>query len=291
MTRTRCKSGFKPRRRRPIKPCVRSIRVICGALLALALGASVAAADLYPGSYNARAKGVSVKLDIGQSGGGSLAYSMKTACGKSKGKLELSKSGAELKGRRVSRGPEATLRTTVAKVALNGGGSEVVGTIKESLKGGDSELAGCRAKRAFSASVEQADGFVPSRDDGHYSGTGPNGLPISFDIVSVDDNARVEDLAVDVTADCFDESAEDAVDIPMVTHITGMSGRVAKDGTFYIEYAPDEDTEYEFDGELSDGAADVDVIIGGNFDANGNPNSAGPFTCDSWGDIYDARRD
>ena len=262
--------------------------MICGALLALGLGGSVAAADLYPGKYSAKAKGVSVNLDVGQTGGGSLAYAMKTACGKSKGKLTLTKSGPGLKGRRVTRGPESTLRTTVAKVALSGDGTQVVGTIKEALTGGDSELAGCRAKRSFSADVDKAEGFVPSRDSGHYTGVGPNGNPISFDVVSDGDGVRVENLAVDVTADCFDEDAGGASS--MVTHVTGMSGRVGKDGSFYISYAPDDDTEYEFDGELADGAADVDVMIGGSFDAAGHPSAAGPFACDSWGDLYRAER-
>jgi len=262
--------------------------VICGALLALGLGGSLATADLYSGEYSAKAKGLSVKLDVGQTGGGSLTYAMKTACGKSKGKLELSKSGPGLKGRRVTRGPESTLRTTVAKVALNGDATQVVGTIKETLTGGDSELAGCHAKRSFSAGVDQAEGFVPSRDVGHYTGTGPNGNRISFDVVSDGDAVRVENLAADVTAECFDET--DGTESSLVAHITGMSGRVAKDGTFYISYAPDDDTEYEFDGELADGAADVDVIIGGLFDASGNPSAAGPLACDSWGDLYSARR-
>ena len=262
--------------------------MICGALLALGLGGSVAAADLYPGEYSAKARGVSVDLEVGQTGGGSLAYAMKTPCGKSRGKLTLTKSGSGLKGRRVTRGPASTLRTTIAKVALSDDATQVVGTIKESLTGGDSELAGCRAKRSFSADVGAAEGFVPSRDAGHYTGDGPNGNPISFDVISDGDAVRVENLAVDVTADCFDEAA--GGERTMVTHVTGMSGRVAKDGSFYISYAPDDDTEYEFDGKLADGAAVVDVIIGGRFDAAGNPSAAGPFACDSWGDLYRAQR-
>ena len=269
---------------------MRSIRVICCALLALALGASAAAAGLYPGEYSAKSKGLSVKLDVGDSGGGTLAYSMKTKCGKNKGKLQLKKSGAGLKGRRVSRGPESTLRTTLARIALSADGAHVVGTIKDFLKGGDSALAGCHAKRSFSANIGQSSAFVPSRDEGHYTGTGPNGNPISFDVVVKDGAAEIEHLAVDVTADCFDESDEEADDGQKVTHITGMSGRVGKDGTFYIDYTPDDDTEYEFDGELGGGKADVDVVIGGYFDVNGNPDPSGQYACDSWGDLYTAER-
>ena len=56
-----------------------------------------------------------------------------------------------------------------------------------------------------------------------------------------------------------------------------MLGPRADDGTFYIDHAPDDETEYEFDGELADGeAAEVDVIIGGRFDAAGNPSPDGP---------------
>jgi hypothetical protein len=39
---------------------------------------------------------------------------------------------------------------------------------------------------------------------------------------------------------------------------------------------------------LAAGAAEVDVMIGGLFDAAGAPAAAGPFACDSWGDLYDA---
>jgi len=267
---------------------VRCVRVIVGALLAVALIAPAAIADLYPGSYSARSKGVSVKLDVGPSGGGSLAYAMKTECGKSKGRLELKRSGAGLKGRRVSRGPENTLRTTVAKVTLSGDGSEVLGTIRDSLRGGGGELAGCHAKRSFSTSAEQAEGFVPSRDLGRYVGTGPNGNPISFDVVAYGQDIRIENLAVDVTAECFDEVTGD--DSEIVTHVTGISGRVAKDGTFWISYTPDDDTEHDFEGEIADGKAELDVMIGGYFDAAGIPNAAGPFACDSFGDPYSAAR-
>lgn len=270
---------------------MRSIGVICASICALALGASVASADVYPGNYSAKAAGISAKLEIGKSGGGSLAYAMKTACGKSRGKIALKKSGAGLKGRKLSRGPESTLRTTIAKVALSGDGTALVGTVKELLQGGDSELRGCKAKRSFSAGVEQADGFVPTRDLGHYAGAAENGLAISFDVVESGDDVQVENLAVDVQADCFDPSADEATDFPLVTHITDMSGRVDDDGTFFISHTPDDDTEYEFDGTIADGEASVDVIVGGAFDAAGNPSSAGPYFCDSWGDVYDATRD
>lgn len=266
---------------------MRSLPVICVALLALLLGSALASADVYPGSYDAKAKGLTVKLDVGDRAS-SIAYAMKSECGASKSKIELSKAGAGLKGHRVSRGPESTLRTAVAKVALSGDGKQLVGTIKESLKGGDSELSGCHAKRSFSVGVEQADGFVPTRDLGHYSGTAKNGLPISFDVVTEGDDVQIENLAVDVQADCYDDSDPDADEFSTTTHITGMSGEVDKDGTFYIDYAPDDDTEYEFDGELADGAAKVDVIVGGLFDAAGNPSATGPYACDSWGDLYAA---
>lgn len=265
-------------------------RVICASLCALLLGVAVAGAEVYPGDYAAKGKGVSAQLDVGASGGAKLAYAMKSACGRSKGTLELSKAGGGLGGRRVSRGPHGTLRTTTAKVALSGDGSEVVGTIRESLEGGDSELDGCRAKRSFSADADQAEGFVPSHDGGHYAGNGPNDNPIDFDVVSDGKEAQVENLSVDVTADCVSADDPEAPETQMVTHISGMSGRVAKDGTFYIDYAPDDDTEYAFDGTIGDGESDVDVIIGGYFDDAGNPDPAGSWACDSWGDLYSASR-
>jgi hypothetical protein len=130
---------------------------------------------------------------------------------------------------------------------------------------------------------------VPTRDTGHYSGTAANGLPISFDVIEEGGEVRIENLAVDVQADCY-ALEDDVEDFQMVTHVTGMSGRLDEDGSFYIDYAPDEDTEYEFDGEVADGAAEVDVVIGGSFDASGNPSPLGPFYCDSWGDLYEASR-
>lgn len=253
--------------------------------------AAPAAATVYPGHYDAKGKAIKAKLEVGQSGGSTLAYAMRSACGRSRGKVELSKSGAGLKGRRVSRGPESSVRTTVAKVALSRSGEQVVGTIKESLGGGGGKLAGCRAKRTFTADVDQADGFVPTRDAGHYSGTAANGLPIGFDVVATGESVRVENLAVDVQADCFDATDPAGEELSMTTHIAGMSGRVASDGTFYIDYAPDDETEYEFDGALADAEAKVDVVIGGYFDAAGNPSASGPYYCDSWGDLYDAGRE
>ncbi len=265
--------------------------MICGSVFLVALGVATAAADVYPGSYAAKGKGVTAKLEVAESGGGRLAYAIKSACGKSKGKVELSKSGTGLKGRRVGRGPEGTLQTTVAKVALSGAGDQVAGSIKESFRGGDSDLAGCEAKRTFTADVDQAEGFVPTRDAGHYAGAAANGLPISFDVVDDGGNLRVENLAVDAEEDCLDESDPDADDVSMTGHVAGMSGRVAKDGSFFIDYAPDDDTDYTFEGAIADGKAEVDVMLDGYFDALGYPNPAGPFYCEGWGDLYKAALD
>ena len=262
--------------------------MIWGALLLLALVTTAATADVYPGTFKSKVKGLAVTLDVGESGGGTLAYAMKTECGKAKGKLELKRSGAGLRGRKVSQGPQSSLQTVSAKVGLTSDGSEVVGVIKETLRGGHGPS--CRAKREFRVDADQSDGFVPTRDEGHYTGTGPNGNPISFDVVVTGGDPEVQNLSADVTADCYDDTDPDGDEFQMVTHITGMAGEVDNDGTFYIDYTPDDDTEYEFDGELADGKADIDVVIGGYFDAAGNPNPAGPYACDSWGDPYTAER-
>ena len=253
---------------------MRSLQLLSAAFVALLLSASLAVAGLYPGTYKAKEKGLSVKLEIGENGG-LLAYSMKTACSKDSGKIELSKGGPGLKGREVSRGPKATLRTTTAKVALSRDGSE---------------LSGCHATRRFAAGVEQSDGFVPTRDLGHYSGSAGDGLPISFDVVEDDGEFQLENLGADVLADCYDVDDPAAEEVPMVTHIRGISGPVPSDGSFYIDHTPDEETEYEFFGELGDEAAEVEVIIGGRFDAAGNPSPDGQYACDSWGEIYAAAR-
>jgi hypothetical protein len=262
------------------------VQLALGAAVAVLLSVALAAADVYPGRYDARGRGVKAMLDVGNNGGATLDYAMKTACGRSGGRIELEKSGAGLEGRRVTRGPGSSLRTSVAKVALSPGGEQVVGKIRESLSGG--KLAGCHAKRGFTAGVGQVDGFVPPRDAGHYSGAAGNGMPISFDVVA--DGTRVESIAVDVRAECYDESDPLGDDFAMTVHVSGMSARVADDGGFYIDYAPDENTEYEFDGTVADEEAVVEVAISGYFDASGNPSSTGRYACDSWGDRYRAAR-
>jgi hypothetical protein len=124
---------------------------------------------------------------------------------------------------------------------------------------------------------------------GHYAGTNGAGRSMSFDVTG-SKKFQIENFAVDVDTECWNDFDGDDESDQLLTHITGFSGNVKKDGSFDIYYAPDDDTEFEFSGTLNKGKANVDVIVGGTFDADGTSNLVGVYQCDSWGDTYRAKR-
>ena len=123
---------------------------------------------------------------------------------------------------------------------------------------------------------------------GHYEGQNNAGQAMSFDVVG--SKPTIENFAVDVDTECWNDFDNDGQSDALLAHITDFSGNLKKDGSFDIYYAPDDDTEFEFSGTLSKGKANVDVIVGGTFDADGSPNLVGVYQCDSWGDTYRAKR-
>lgn len=257
-------------------------------LAALALTApSALAADAYPGTYEAKASGIKATIELNDRGTGTLRFAAKTACGKVRGKLSLKRAGAGYKAHKVSRGPESTIRTLIAKLQPQEDGTALVGTIKDTLDGGDSKLAGCRGKRTFKAELGKTDAFVPERDTGHYVGQSKAGLPVSFDVVEEDGEMLIRNFAADVQAECYDEDDNES---SMVVHVGGLEGEVEADGSLYILHAPDDDTEHEVVGTLGGGEARVDVVVMGVFDSAGASTASGPYSCDSWGALYTAAR-
>jgi hypothetical protein len=123
---------------------------------------------------------------------------------------------------------------------------------------------------------------------GQYKGHNGRGRPISFVVSGA--KPAVENLSVDVDVECWNDYDDDGNSDTLIAHITGFHGRVKKDGTFDIYYAPDDDTEFEFTGKIDDGKAKVNALVGGTFNADGTPSPAGAYQCDSWGARYRAKQ-
>jgi hypothetical protein len=137
---------------------------------------------------------------------------------------------------------------------------------------------------------------VPAKDyegattvKGHYKGKNSAGRAMSFDVVGRPSKRKIRNFAVDVDTECWNDFNHDGQSDRLLAHITGFKARLKKNGSFEIYYAPDDDTEFQFSGRVADGRAKVNVIVGGTFDADGTPDLAGPYQCDSWGAKYRAR--
>ena len=85
-------------------------------IASVVIAAFAAGAETYLGSYGGSARGVNATLQVAASGEATLAYSLKTSCGRTRGKITLGKSGSALAGKRLSRGPRASLRTIKVKL-------------------------------------------------------------------------------------------------------------------------------------------------------------------------------
>ena len=123
---------------------------------------------------------------------------------------------------------------------------------------------------------------------GHYHGHNRGGRAVSFDVSGAKPKIKNFSIAVDV--ECWNDYNNDGQSDRLLAQITGFHGKVKKDGSFDIYYAPDDDTEFEFSGTLNKGKANVKALVGGTFDANGAPDPAGPYQCDSWGAKYRAKQ-
>jgi hypothetical protein len=122
-----------------------------------------------------------------------------------------------------------------------------------------------------------------------YRGTSKAGYPIKFTLVERNGRQRIKRLSVDVVTECWADQDDNGVSDQVVAQIDGLSGKVYRDGTIEVFYAPNEDTEYVVDGTLSDtGKARMNVVVGGYFSAEGVPDG-GSLECDNWGTIYKAR--
>jgi hypothetical protein len=128
-----------------------------------------------------------------------------------------------------------------------------------------------------------------TRIKGHYEGASNAGRTMSFDVTG-GPHPAIENFAVDVDVECWNDVNDDGESDTIVAHITGFGGHIHKDSSFDIYYAPDDDTEFEFSGTVAKGKATVDVIVGGTFDLAGTPDMVGGYQCDSWGDTYRAKR-
>ena len=123
---------------------------------------------------------------------------------------------------------------------------------------------------------------------GHYRGHNQGGRSVSFDVAGAKPKIKNFSIAVDV--ECWNDYNNDGQSDRLLAQITGFHGKVKKDGSFDIYYAPDDDTEFEFSGVLKRGKAKVHALVGGTFDASGAPDPAGPYQCDSWGAKYRAKQ-
>lgn len=262
-------------------------------VLSLALASAASGADLVPGSYSAKAPGISATVTVERDGDATLRYSMKSECGKTQGKMDLKNAGANLKGKRVSRGPNSSLRTTSAKLNVSGDGLQIAGTLKDGLSGGSAKAANCSAKKKFSAKRPADQVFVPARDGGHYEGVGDDGYAISFDVARdpASDGYLLTNLSVDIVADCSAESDIFGNEFQLVTHLRpapGFEGKISSTGDVEFDYEPDEFTLYSIYGSLAGGAAELEAEVSGYFDREGYPDVEGDMDCDSFGATYSA---
>jgi hypothetical protein len=271
---------------------VKLVRWTLGALVLGLLGAAFAAAAgsaSYPGDYEGEGKQVKVRVHVDETSHGTLRYTLRSECGRARGKLLLAPREGRLTGKRVSAGPHRSIRRVTASLASLGDGTVLGGTIKEALSE-SGKRGSCHSKRRFTASLSRTDTFVPPRDAGHYTGVGPDGLPISFDVVEGTDSGRalIKAINVDVAGECLKELTGQSLGIRTV-HLVGLEGTIV-DGDVDVDLI-DGQTESLLFGTLGDGRARLEVSIDGYFDLDGTPNPLGEIYCDNDEPIYTATRD
>ena len=251
-----------------------------------AAGPAQAAGNPAPGTYKGGVKGGSVVLKVKPGKQARLSYALKSKCGKAHGTVSL-----KLKhGRFHSAGRSRT--ADAASGRFVGGGAKAKGVIDRPAMARRVGPHACKlGRRHFTAKLVAKGGagssLLPS-DFGHYSGANATGRRVSFDVVNGPDGPAIANFAVDVDTECWGDYNGDGLDDNLLVHVTGFGGEIDEDGSYDIYYAPDDDTEFEFDGTIANGQTAVDVLAGGHFNPDGIPNLVGTFECDSWGDTYAA---
>jgi len=151
-------------------------------------------------------------------------------------------------------------------------------------------LLSISASAAFAGHGSHASGHSAAKKiKGHYTGASAAGHAISFDVKGHGSKLAVENLAVDVDTECWDDFDQDGAPDTLIAHVPSLDGNL-RDGVLDIYFAPDDDTEYVVEGKIVKGKARLNVVVGGFWDANGFPSLSGPFQCDNWGDVYKAKR-
>ena len=77
-----------------------------------------------------------------------------------------------------------------------------------------------------------------------------NGQPIGFRVVTKDGRSKIKGLAVNVVTECWADLNGDGIEDKVVAQIRKLSGKLSRDGTVDVYYAPDDDTEYVVEGKL-----------------------------------------
>ena len=259
--------------------------LLVGVLCASSAGASQPAPGRYSGTVGAGRSSGKASLVVLKRGRAILSYAMKTRCGRLAGRVPV-----RIEMRRLHGAIEKRSSATIVHGRLSADGITASGTVSEAVRGGARGRRCESGRRHFRLRRARGETSVLSADDyGHYAGANAAGRPVSFDLVNGGTGPAIENLAVDVDTECWDDLDQDGVDDTLLAHVTGFSGEVESDGSFDIYYAPDEDNEYDFEGTVGHGTATVDVTIGGLFNPDGTPNpTSGRLECDNWGDSYAA---
>lgn len=289
--------------------CMKPHRILPIALVLAVLIAPVAfgasGSTVASGDYAGKGAGLTATVSVAGSGDAAkLAYTMKSNCGRSKGSVALKSTPAgALKGKQASRNGKRAIKAVVWPVKPG----ELDGTVryKRVKKPAQGKLSAegkrsakpkrCRAKRTFSASYDYT--IEPQEvhaSVGHYTGSGTHdGLPVSFD-VSFDparpDALQISNLSFQTRAECWEDLDDDGNDDVIDATVSGLGGEIDSDGDFYIDETPDEDSEYEVEGNLRDGQATMEITVGGRWATDGTPMTGGPLECDSWGEGYTAAK-
>ncbi len=261
------------------------VALVAATAALVAAGPAQAASQPAAGTtYKGNVKGGSVVLKVKPKLRARLSYALKSKCGRSHGTVSLKiKHGRFQSGGRSRTADAASGRFTK-------GGQKVKGVIDRPTTARRTGDRACKlGPRHFAAKLSLAAGstLMPS-DFGHYSGANATGRRVSFDVVNGADGPAIANFAVDADTECWGDYNGDGLDDNLLVHVTGYSGEIDEDGRYDIYYAPDDDTEFEFDGTIANGQTAVDVLVGGHFNPDGIPNLAGTYECDSWGDTYSA---
>ena len=243
--------------------------------------------ELIAGDYDGKGQGVKAAVTVDELGDGEIGFSLKASCGKVRGSLELDAApNGALKGRK-DKGSKSTV-VRVSPAASNA----LRGTVRYSRDPGKND-DGCKAKRSFTAELDAEGSDAVKELAGHYSGEGDDGgLPIDF-TVAYDRAAgglAIRNMSFQTDTECWNDLDGDGEDDNLVAKVSGLSGEVDPDGSFEIDYMPDDDNEFYVDGTIEDGEAELYVEVGGYFALDGTPQIGGPHECDSWGEDYFATK-